>query len=852
MIKLVVKAEVPEGGTKDFSYEFDQPVVTMGRLKENDIQLPVSTVSGSHAKILKEEDSYYLLDLGSINGTQLNNQRLAGGEKKLLNDGDIIKIQNFEIYFSSGITMMNVDAGATVQVARQMVMEVLGSWQSNVTEKPRIIIMGGPLNGKKFDLTENKPLLVGRVAENDIFIDHPSVSRKHAEISLTWSGAFIKDMKSANGVFVNDQRVVGSQKLRDRDEIRLGQQTSSAPVILVFSNPAEALLSKIDEMQSTEGTPAPVAPVSAAPVEAPPAPNAEPSSQAAAAAPETAEPLQPGEPEAFEGELPPEELDQDIYGPPEKKSMTVPLTMVGVAVVALIVAAVSFYYIWSGLESGNKLAFTAEPIKGSTGAVIVLRAPDMKPDKVTDVLLMNQSVHILSSADDGIRIMLPEIKTLTMPETKTEIVVQGKKGALGSAPFTVVLQPRIISISPRSGNVGSEVRVQTNIPAAQPTILFGASPAGFKSKSDKGLVVEVPKPADLIPAGGLKIPVTVKMNDTVSANSIDFIVLAAPVSAEDTFHLTFNARPYITPLGFNEYSIETNLGSLFVLTAKGSFGSSQERAEDAARNLNNAFDYFKNNSAAHVTSNKDGDHFVLNAEGAASGDKLPLFSVYDDDTIAYGKLSGHQVALEQLEEWWNMLLDAYFKVFVQVQNPVDTGIVASGGQVFEQIVSFYAIGNDTGNKFYKKDLVNILPPDQKMKLLSLSFALPERVLRADGKWSGAMANKLYPKLSVENLELVLLLRQSGESISGNATLNWKVMMGSGDNSFQNVAYRTLSTSPVHGTFRKTKVYPLEFYFVEKDGRRIDFVGKIEGGILYGKFSINSTGDEGNFNLQLQK
>ena len=111
MMKLIVKAQV-EKESKDFSYNFDQPVVTLGRLKENDIQLPLSTVSGYHAPILQDGQNYYLVDRGSNNGTSLNGQKIPSGEKKLLNDGDVIRIQTFEIYFSSGAMMTtSVNAG---------------------------------------------------------------------------------------------------------------------------------------------------------------------------------------------------------------------------------------------------------------------------------------------------------------------------------------------------------------------------------------------------------------------------------------------------------------------------------------------------------------------------------------------------------------------------------------------------------------------------------------------------------------------------------------------------------------------------------------------------------------------
>ena len=83
-------------------------------------------------------------------------------------------------------------------------------------------------------------------------IEHPTISRKHAEISFSWNGAFVKDLESANGVYCNDSRIDGTYELRDRDEIRLGQPNRPDPVRLVFSNPAEALLSKIEEAQITD------------------------------------------------------------------------------------------------------------------------------------------------------------------------------------------------------------------------------------------------------------------------------------------------------------------------------------------------------------------------------------------------------------------------------------------------------------------------------------------------------------------------------------------------------------------------------------------------------------------------
>jgi FHA domain-containing protein len=64
---------------------------------------------------------------------------------------------------------------------------------------------------------------LGRVRENDISIQKPSVSRKHAVIALTPEGYVITDLDSGNGTFVNDEKVK-TRKLQDGDRVRLGDR----------------------------------------------------------------------------------------------------------------------------------------------------------------------------------------------------------------------------------------------------------------------------------------------------------------------------------------------------------------------------------------------------------------------------------------------------------------------------------------------------------------------------------------------------------------------------------------------------------------------------------------------------
>jgi pSer/pThr/pTyr-binding forkhead associated (FHA) protein len=72
----------------------------------------------------------------------------------------------------------------------------------------------------EFELSE-RPITVGRSPEADVVILDEKASRIHCGIRL-WDGEFyVKDLKSRNGTYVNDQRV-DVAKLKSGDRIRVG------------------------------------------------------------------------------------------------------------------------------------------------------------------------------------------------------------------------------------------------------------------------------------------------------------------------------------------------------------------------------------------------------------------------------------------------------------------------------------------------------------------------------------------------------------------------------------------------------------------------------------------------------
>lgn len=73
-----------------------QDTLTIGRLPDNVLQIDNLAVSGHHAKIYWDQDHYALEDLGSLNGTYVNNQRVG---KATLKSGDQITIGKHIVQF---------------------------------------------------------------------------------------------------------------------------------------------------------------------------------------------------------------------------------------------------------------------------------------------------------------------------------------------------------------------------------------------------------------------------------------------------------------------------------------------------------------------------------------------------------------------------------------------------------------------------------------------------------------------------------------------------------------------------------------------------------------------------------
>jgi FHA domain-containing protein/zinc ribbon protein len=89
---LVVKRG-PNAGSK---FVLDAPVTRAGRHPNSEIFLDDITVSRRHADIVRDQTGYRVRDVGSLNGTYLNRERV---EEASIGNGDELQIGKFKLVF---------------------------------------------------------------------------------------------------------------------------------------------------------------------------------------------------------------------------------------------------------------------------------------------------------------------------------------------------------------------------------------------------------------------------------------------------------------------------------------------------------------------------------------------------------------------------------------------------------------------------------------------------------------------------------------------------------------------------------------------------------------------------------
>lgn len=188
---LPPRLSVTVAGGKTVEYPLTAQIIRIGRAPENDIVIDSRIVSRQHARLEKIPGGYQLCILPEAGNPLLLEGRPVTCTRTLEN-GDVLRIGS-------------EDAGMMVTL---------------VYSQPQAA--GAEMQPIRFG--EKTVIQIGRDPGNDIVLDSPLVSRMHAQIERIGQRYRLRDLRSSNGTYVNEERIGDKDVWLDKDDtVRIGR-----------------------------------------------------------------------------------------------------------------------------------------------------------------------------------------------------------------------------------------------------------------------------------------------------------------------------------------------------------------------------------------------------------------------------------------------------------------------------------------------------------------------------------------------------------------------------------------------------------------------------------------------------
>lgn len=234
--------------------------LSIGRQAGAHLLIDEASVSRRHAVINYINRQYMVQDLGSTNGTFVNNERVELARPYIIRPNDTLRIGNIVTFrfllrsFSlksqtsktsnrSSALQPDETSASQKQIARDrpvlnhdgtlsspgIEQLVPASVVATFKEVPALIILPPSSGGANstppwvYLLKPSKLITIGRERGNVIELGDPIVSRRHAELFLAASGCYIRDLGSSNGIIINRVRIARPSRLSHGDRIKLGE-----------------------------------------------------------------------------------------------------------------------------------------------------------------------------------------------------------------------------------------------------------------------------------------------------------------------------------------------------------------------------------------------------------------------------------------------------------------------------------------------------------------------------------------------------------------------------------------------------------------------------------------------------
>jgi predicted component of type VI protein secretion system len=211
-----------EASLKEMPLEKD--VTTIGRKPENDLVIDNLAVSGFHAKVVREGGQVYIEDLSSLNGTFVNDKKVA---RCILRNKDKIIIGKHSIAFLTDRVVPEAGTAsrpATADLDKTMVLPV----KSGTAAAPKegevgiggFSVIEGPAELPEYELSARLST-IGKSDTAAIKLKGLLAPKVGALVNRSKDGYYIAPPSDGGKVKVNGTQITGRAKLKEGDLVEV-------------------------------------------------------------------------------------------------------------------------------------------------------------------------------------------------------------------------------------------------------------------------------------------------------------------------------------------------------------------------------------------------------------------------------------------------------------------------------------------------------------------------------------------------------------------------------------------------------------------------------------------------------
>ncbi len=228
-----------------YIYELGAERVSVGRGSDCAIGLSAEEVSRRHAEFVVSEQMVTIRDLGSTNGTFLNDSPVTA-EPVVLTTDDNVRVGTYSLRlidasdsaleglgWSAEIPLPQVEENAATVIQKLDTIvadQTMLSGESGSSPVLRVIVHESRSritvseDDQVSSMTlDNRNYSVGRGADNDIALSDPRASLKHAQLAWRDGSFALVDLSSTNGCRLNGVAVDRPVRLSTGDIVRIGR-----------------------------------------------------------------------------------------------------------------------------------------------------------------------------------------------------------------------------------------------------------------------------------------------------------------------------------------------------------------------------------------------------------------------------------------------------------------------------------------------------------------------------------------------------------------------------------------------------------------------------------------------------